>query len=81
MRERCPLYPNSGHLQCTSHVRYIPKADIARLFDHLVGTREQRGRNREAERLGGLKVDHEFKSGWLFYWEGQRACCPLVSCQ
>src|SRR6266487_2669781 len=30
-------------------------------FDHLVGGGEQRGRNGEAESLGGLEVDHKFK--------------------
>ena len=29
------------------------------LFDHLVGTYQQRGRNFDSERLGGLEVDNE----------------------
>src|SRR5262249_18264416 len=42
---------------------YSPKADTrlgASLFDHLVGAGEQRGRDFEAERLGGLQVNHQF---------------------
>src|SRR5262245_29592265 len=33
----------------------------ARLFDHLVGEREQRRRNRQAERLGDLQIDDEIE--------------------
>jgi len=42
------------------------KATSARLFDHLVGASNQRCRKFEAKRLGGLKVDNEFKLGRLF---------------
>jgi hypothetical protein len=30
------------------------------LFDHLIGAGEQRGRHRQAQRLGGLEIDREF---------------------
>src|SRR5215475_4789882 len=36
-----------------------------RLFDHLVGTEDERLWNREADRLRGLQVDHQLKCGWL----------------
>ena len=37
----------------------------ARLFDHLVGAREQRRRHFEAERLGSPQIDHELELGCL----------------
>ena len=40
------------------------KGDISLpLFDHLVGKREQRRRNFEAERLGCLEIDHQLELG------------------
>jgi hypothetical protein len=39
---------------------YAPQ-QTSPLFDHLVGAREERRRDFEAERLRGLEVDHEVK--------------------
>jgi hypothetical protein len=36
------------------------------LFDHLVGTREQHGRNGEAERPRGPSVEHKIELGELY---------------
>lgn len=37
-----------------------PITEVATLFDHFVRACEQRGRNSETERLGGLQIDHQF---------------------
>ena len=39
------------------------------LFDHLVGAGEQRRWDVEAERLGGLEVDHQLELGRLLHWK------------
>jgi len=42
----------------------VPGAAISRhLFDRLVGASKQRRRNRKAERLGGLEIDHKLVLG------------------
>jgi len=51
------------------NVRFVPKADILqcgrgrRLFDNLVRLRGKIWRYLDAERLGSLEVDNEFKLG------------------
>jgi len=40
-----------------------------RLFDHLVGEREQPVRNCQAQRLGGFEVEHQLKLDWLHDWQ------------
>jgi len=35
------------------------------LFDHPIGYREQAGRERDTERLGGVEIDDKFKLGRL----------------
>jgi hypothetical protein len=38
------------------NVRFVPKADIAALFDHFVGATKQREWNRKAECFCRLKI-------------------------
>src|SRR5437867_13115446 len=49
-------------------------------LDHLVCAQQQRLRDREPERLGGLEVDHELELGRLFHRKltGLRALEDLV---
>ena len=35
------------------------------LFNHFVGTEEQRGRDSEAERFGSLEIDRKPEARWL----------------
>src|SRR6266478_5174072 len=42
---------------------------LAHSFDHLVGKREHLVWNCQAQRLGGLEVDHQLKFGGLFDWQ------------
>ena len=46
-------------------VRFGSLADIDRLFDHLVGAPDERVRNVDPERLGGLEVDVKLDLGRL----------------
>jgi hypothetical protein len=45
--------------------RPIREADIAKLFDHLVGARKERWRYSEAKRLCGLKINRQLEPSWL----------------
>jgi hypothetical protein len=41
------------------------KQTLSRLFDHLVGGREQRCRDRQAKRFSSLEIDDQFEFCWL----------------
>src|SRR5258705_5161627 len=59
--------PIATVLRTSLEVRFVPTTDsctAAKLIvDHLDGLREQRERHGEAERLGGLHVDHQLELG------------------
>src|SRR6266576_7162855 len=38
-------------------------------LDHLIRSHQHIRRNRQANLLGSLKIDHELKLLWLFHWE------------
>src|SRR5215470_17720013 len=42
-------------------------------FDHLIGSNQQRRRDGQAERLGGLEIDGELEFSRLLHWQIGRA--------
>ena len=65
----CPLTPESGRVadmgtgSNSARTGLMQCSNEDALFDHLVGAREQRWRDGEAERLGGLEIDHQLVFG------------------
>ena len=47
------------------NVRFVPKADMVRLFEDFVGGKQKLWRDRQAQRFGSLQVDDEFVFGRL----------------
>src|SRR5262249_17390858 len=68
--------PESGHVQCSNACLLWANSRLMqcnnRLFDHFVGSHQQRWRNCKAERLGSLEVDHQLKLGRLLDWQIRR---------
>ena len=68
LRPMSALPPKADMEQQGGDVRFVPKADIcgaanSTLFDHLVGARQQRLRDGDAERFRRLEIDRQFKFG------------------
>jgi hypothetical protein len=59
------LLPKGDIVRRGCEVRFVPIADIGTLFDHLVGAGENSVRDRNTERLRGLKIDGQFEFGRL----------------
>src|SRR5262252_5455165 len=57
------LPPKADMCSARGYVRFGPKADITRLFDHLVGAREQSRGDNKPECVGRLQVDDELELG------------------
>src|SRR5271169_3231618 len=68
---QCPLWSKSGQTIATQrmsalcHKRTHAPQQTVSLFDHVVGECQQLRWHFEAERLGGLEVDHELEFGGL----------------
>src|SRR5215469_2951189 len=69
------LPPQADIAESDWHVRFVPKADISPLFDHLVSTGEQRGWDGQAKRLSGLEIDHHLEGRRL---HDRHVCWPLA---
>ena len=63
------LHPIANMCSATRDVRFGPIADIWLSLDHLVGEQQEQLGKREAERLGRLKIDDEFKLDWRLHWQ------------
>ena len=63
------LPPKADMCGATRDVRFGPIADIWLSLDHLVGEQQEQLGKREAERLGRLKIDDEFKLDWRLHWQ------------
>ena len=60
------LPPKADICGAQGHVRFVPKADMGPLFDHLIGGKQKFRGNGQAKRLGRFEVDDEVILGWLF---------------
>jgi hypothetical protein len=65
-KEFCNTIPTRADIHCSVLARRA-RADIAPLFDHLVGTADQRQRHCYADDLGGLQVDNQLDAARLLY--------------
>src|SRR5215471_2477883 len=66
------LPPKADMCGATSDVCFGQKADIAHLFDHLVGHVQQTKWHSEPKRFGGLEIDDQLEPGCLQDWQVSR---------
>jgi hypothetical protein len=59
--------PNSRHWLARSRGQFCARGGHRQLFDHLVGTADQRQWHSYTEDLGGLKINNQLDSGRLLY--------------
>ena len=55
------LPPKADICSALGDVCFVPIADMINLIDHLVGAVEQRPRNSDPERFGGLEIDRQLE--------------------
>ena len=72
----CLLYPAKSNMcSALAHVCFGPIADMAQLFDHLVGAGQQPRRNGQRERFGGPQVNDQLELGRRLH--GKVGLAPL----
>jgi hypothetical protein len=59
--------------------QYLPFAEVASLFDHLVGASLQRGGNDETQCLSGLEVDPKPVGRGLLKWQIARFLAAQIT--
>jgi hypothetical protein len=52
--------PESGHVRCNQDIRY--------LFDHFISAGKQGSWHCDAQRFGGLHINHGLELGRCLYW-------------
>src|SRR6516225_1739478 len=71
--ERCPLYPQKRTLKLSNEMSALcQKQTFTASLDHLVGGDKKCLRHCEAERLGGLEVNHQVELDRLLDWQVSR---------
>src|SRR5262249_51851771 len=70
------LPPKADMCSAQAHVRFGPKADIAPLFDNLVGSGQQYFRDCDAEYFCGLEIYDHFEFSRLLDWYLRRLLAP-----
>jgi hypothetical protein len=61
---RTSAFASCGHAVAYALARFVPTADISRLFDNLVGRHDDRVGHGQSKRLGGLHVNYHLELGW-----------------
>jgi hypothetical protein len=59
--------PLAAELRTSLEVRFVPTPEVAGLFNHLIGAKQNRLGNGETGSLRGLQIDNQFEFGCLLH--------------